>query len=232
MSNDIAQCLAVPHDLPVEHGVGDTERVGPVAQWLRHSVMGSEARISPVGVLHSPRGPSAIVRRIRTVVVDAVDRVRPRRAGAHIPEEGAERGRPFWTHGNAAAAVATVMLVRGVQAPNDDATPGSIFGRTAVGATLPRVTVDQVRFPSSIALQTSTGPRVAAFECAGCAAQLSSTGADTQILMFSLRAAFVQMFTNRQASEYGFDRDWRQRSHRCDHFTGCQCLVDMDEGTA
>ena len=76
------------------------------------------------------RGPSAILRRVRTVVVDAVNRVLQRRSRSHV---GVERGVvvPALADGNASAAVARIFVMLGIQASLPHRQPRRVFNTPA-----------------------------------------------------------------------------------------------------
>ena len=61
--------------------------------------------------LLEPRGPAAVIRRVRTIVVDAIKRVVRRRTRAHIGEKGFETCHPAIAHRNAAASVPMPLRV-------------------------------------------------------------------------------------------------------------------------
>lgn len=61
-------------------------------------------------------GPPAVLRSVRTIVVDAVDRVQAARPGAHVRVEGLEAVAPAFAHGDAAAAPIRVVRRSWIQA--------------------------------------------------------------------------------------------------------------------
>ncbi len=87
---------------------------------------------SPVHGLLLAGSPSAVSRLIVAVVVDALNRVIPRRSIAHVSEEGMEVDAPSLTHLNAAASITMETRYFGIVAALFHAAPCRVFnGRWA-----------------------------------------------------------------------------------------------------
>ena len=73
-------------------------------------------------------GPATVVRRIRSIVVDAVDAVLRRRTQAYISEKSLKGFSPAFTDSNASASVVRVVRISGIQTPLFHAAPGLVLG--------------------------------------------------------------------------------------------------------
>lgn len=73
------------------------------------------------------RGPSTVLRRIRAIVVDTINRVTCRRFRSHIREEVSEGRTPPFTDDNTSAAISVKSLVAWVFATLDHVHPRVVF---------------------------------------------------------------------------------------------------------
>lgn len=120
-SNPIHQCSNWKHHVS-----------GPLGNTLGSIVVGEEMIASPVLGLLTARGPSAIIRRVRSVVVNAIQGVTPRRSRPHISQKGCEVNAPSFAHDNAAPAVIRERSVSVTKAAPLRSSPRRVFGRTAL----------------------------------------------------------------------------------------------------
>lgn len=88
-------------------------------------------RVLPISGLFSRGRPSTVFRRVRAVVVDAVNAVRVGWARSHIFKECLKRVPPTITYGNAPRAVVLERLVFRVATAPDDAMPNPVFRQVA-----------------------------------------------------------------------------------------------------
>lgn len=102
--------------------------------------------------------PPAIVRRVRAVVVDAVELVLRCWAWPHVGKECGEIIAPTLTHGNATSAPIWVSAVRRVVAASAHVAPRLVFRRSAASRL---VAVDGASTPSGFADQTTATARCA-----------------------------------------------------------------------
>jgi hypothetical protein len=89
-----------------------------------------------VGLLALGR-PSHIARRIRTIVIAAIERVCRRRSSPDVTKERVERQAPRRVHRNAPSAVVRVLLVGESKTSTLDAAPDVVFGRLGHAVTRP-----------------------------------------------------------------------------------------------
>ena len=90
---------------------------------------GHAAIAAPIVCLLDARGPAAILRRIRSVVVDAIQCVLWPWTWAHVHEEGQERPLPASTHTDPAEPVVLVTPIRRLRTSLDHAFPTSVLRR-------------------------------------------------------------------------------------------------------
>ena len=129
-------CPATPES-PSKRVRTDTGLNGPLGETLRATVPLDTASVSPVAVLLNRRGPIAILGRIRSVVVAALQRV-SRWTLAHVGQKLQVVGEPFWAYRDAPTAVIGVTMIIGVQASFLHGTPTTIGWRVM---TFPRMSV-------------------------------------------------------------------------------------------
>ena len=108
-------------DTFLNHTAGNPNAVAPIGKRKRDAVVRNEAVVRPVPRLSFDIRPSAILWRVRTVVVDSVKRTAERRR-AHVRVEVVGVEPPF-AHGNTAPAVVLPVLVRRVRAAMDHLRP-------------------------------------------------------------------------------------------------------------
>lgn len=118
-------------------------------------------RWSAVVRLFGLGGPSAVVRRVGAIVVDAVNGVIGRRFRSHIAVERA-KVQPFWRDRDSAPAVPFPCWVVRVQAPLAHSEPCLIFARATVAA----LTVYATCVSGSLALYAATAQGVAGAQVA------------------------------------------------------------------
>lgn len=92
----------------VQRSVWLSESGGPIAQRHTETVKCNNAIASIVSVLFRICRPSAVIWRIRTVVVDAVNCVARRRPRPHIRPESRKRSAPALAHDNATCAIVRI----------------------------------------------------------------------------------------------------------------------------
>jgi hypothetical protein len=107
---------------PYDHGRGCTV--------LGHHYVGPL-----VAVLFFPGRPAAVLRRVRSVIVNPVQRVRWRRTAAHVREKRFVRPSPSIAHGDSAAAIVRPTRQGLVGAPGLHIGPSAMLGR-AIGLTV------------------------------------------------------------------------------------------------
>jgi hypothetical protein len=116
---------------------------------------------SAISCLLSGECPSAVLWRIRPVVVDTVDRMLLGWSRSEIGQEYGEVA-PFAANGNSAPAVVGEERVVRVEASPSHGTPRTISEAFIVGAS--RVSVPQMTPRGDLSAQASATPRVAAFK--------------------------------------------------------------------
>lgn len=126
---------------------------------VRQSGDNSLKRRSPalVVLLNIRRGPSAILRRVITVIVDSIYRMQRRWLGAHIGKKGREILTPPLAHPDSPSTVKTVSIVPRAFTPSDDVTPRHVFDAS-------RHSVCSVPIASDVPFQTSTRFSVSGFQ--------------------------------------------------------------------
>ena len=83
----------------------ESDALGPLDERQGFSLEGQSPIAALVACLRVPNGPSAVLGRVRTVIVDAVNRMPPRWARPHIVVEVRERDAPAVTDSYPASAV-------------------------------------------------------------------------------------------------------------------------------
>jgi hypothetical protein len=109
------------------------------------------------------RGPSAVVRRVRSIIVDAIESVTVR-ACTHIGDERLKTVAPAITHRNTSPPVAVVVRTRSGVATSLRVDPRGIGGR---GSSVYRLPVSRVRCAYTLSPPASATPRYAALEIRG-----------------------------------------------------------------
>lgn len=107
----------------------DTCAPGPILDAHGLAIHGEKARFARVQNLLSARSPSAVVRRIRAVVVDAVDRMVLRWPRTHVGKKVSERVAPTFADENASASVVGIGDVVPVVAASVHGHPRQMFRR-------------------------------------------------------------------------------------------------------
>lgn len=113
---------------------GQTNFLCPLLDGLRFSVIGNAATIlvrfclSLISVLFGIGRPSAIIRGVRSIVVDTVKTMFGRGAWAHVGEEILKAVFPAITDGNAASSPIGVIFSGGIETPFFHALPCVVFG--------------------------------------------------------------------------------------------------------
>jgi len=129
----------------------------PLCDGVRHAVpLDDMIRAAVIGLLDWS-APSAIVRRVRAVIVNPVERcafwLRP-----HVPKEACEVAAPFSAHRNTSPAVKTPrLLLRLVNTSTLSVGPGGVFP-------CPRLPMTEVGLSRSLSLQAATTSCVATSE--------------------------------------------------------------------
>lgn len=104
-----------------------TEASFPLRQVCSDALVRGEHSFPRVAVLLSISGPATIFRRVRTVVVNAVQRVAAIWARPHVGVEGFKRVKPALTNRNASSAVIGVALPSWVEATLSHRAPGVVL---------------------------------------------------------------------------------------------------------
>lgn len=102
--------------------------------------------------------PAAIIRRVRSVVVDALDGVL-RRALAHVGDEDVNIGAPAIAHGDAARSVPLVIEMSWIRAAGHHRAPLCIHARSGAAVSS--------RAAHDVAVKASATPRHAGLQVAG-----------------------------------------------------------------
>jgi len=140
-----------------------------------------EARIP---VLLNRQSPSAIARRIRAGIVDAVQAVLLRRTRTHIRVEGFER-RPRLADGNATCAIVLVGMMLGIQATVAHVGPGPIFRSAASIAGVSVSCVQLSYFAANRSAVATARSGVTRSEVSGCDGSSSAAVASANPLRIS-----------------------------------------------
>lgn len=102
-------------------------------------------RITSVPALFGSSGPPAVIWRVITVIINAVDRVLRCRALTHVGKEILETRSPSSTYRNAAATVICKGPVRTVLATVDHVAPAHVERRPLTGPTVAMLSIYHVR---------------------------------------------------------------------------------------
>ena len=138
---------------PCDHGCGESGVTCPVLQDQAPSVMFDAPVTATIALLHSLCRPSAVINRVWSVVVDAVQRVTDRWPWSHIQQKSGEVITPLSAHVDATASVAWEVLASGVVAASLSARPCPVFDGAALA-------VRQVFRRGNLSAQTSTTARM------------------------------------------------------------------------
>lgn len=103
--------------------VADTKVPRPFAHRSRLAVECQPSVTASIRGLLARRRPSTVARRVRTIVVDTVNRVLPRGARANFSSKRDERITPRAVHGDPASAIVAVVLTPRVIATILDCSP-------------------------------------------------------------------------------------------------------------
>ena len=114
--------------------------------------------------LFASSSPSAIPRRVRTVIVTAIQGMVRRWAWSHVAQEGCEVGSPFIADSNAATSVTAIGRIRLAIAASFHAFPDSVFMRFSSAV---RSIADATHCGQFFAVQASAAAGVAILECSG-----------------------------------------------------------------
>lgn len=110
-----------------ERGDFNSGDLRPFGNRLRLAAISDSSVASTVALLRQPISPPAVLWRIRTVVVDAINRVMFGWAWSHIAQKCHEAIAPFIAHNNTASAIASVRVVIRVVAAPLCATPDYVL---------------------------------------------------------------------------------------------------------
>lgn len=113
-----------------DHGLVEPNFTRPFFERLRSAVVRQIHVGALVGSLLAASGPTAILWRVRAVVVYAFDRVMGGRSSAHVPDKRREAVPPFLTHHDATRAVPDVALDARVVTAIFGRTPDAVLRRT------------------------------------------------------------------------------------------------------
>lgn len=126
-------------------------RTRPIRERHASTVVFQQAVVATVIDLHQARGPAAVCRRVRTIVVDAIQFVAPW-ARSHVANERAEAPSPLGAHVNAAPAIERERFVGRVRAADFSGLPLPIFAR--VGRAMRDLRgPDELGFPAATAFR-------------------------------------------------------------------------------
>lgn len=181
---------AIPYRLGGDPGVD-----APFRERLRDAVERQESIRPRVTHLNCSGRPAAIIWRVRTFVVNAIQRV-PHWSLSHIGEEVREL-LPTLTHRNTATAVRGIRLVTRVGAPGEHAVPRHEYFAPAHAVGSARCALRSIG-------AWLTALRYATAEIAGAACVLSSAGASTSPHSVSGRTRHAlnhDPFTKRQTGQ-------------------------------
>jgi hypothetical protein len=110
--------------------VVNTKMPGPIGYAHCLAIVGDIVILARIVALFSAGSPSAIVRGVRPVIVNALDRMLRRWPLSHVGEEVVEGRVPSLAHDNPAPAIVRVDMGVGIVASGADASPYLVFGRT------------------------------------------------------------------------------------------------------
>lgn len=132
LSNRRRQCLL---SIPVQgvNALANRRRVQasnecPLSDSARRAVQRQQSIRSRIVILVNSIGPSAVVRRVWPVVVDAIERM-TNRATPHIGKESLVVVVPFRAHGNPARPIGSIAFALRIVASPFRVLPTSIFAR-------------------------------------------------------------------------------------------------------
>lgn len=154
--DNLMRCGEVPTDRP--QALAQHKRVSDRAHLCLREAWRSRA--TTISHLFRCGRPSAVPRRVRTIVVDSVNRMLRRRFWPHVVEEGFKRVAPFIAHGNAASPIQTEVRAGLVKATALDGAPSRVF---ASGVLLSGVTVlkpTKTRAPETAAAFCTAAPQI------------------------------------------------------------------------
>ena len=137
----------------------------PFTQTMRLIVQRQKYRIPCVTRLLCSCSPSAIVRRIRPIIVGiAVQRMRWRGTQPHVVKKCRERLLPLGANGNTSSSIAGIISAHWAQAPLFHLLPTTIFRSYP---SLPRATMLHIPFCLMFAFPASTTSRVFVAQASG-----------------------------------------------------------------
>lgn len=113
----------------LQGGVGDTQFSTPIPQCVFASVPRQQVGSALIDSLRCGRGPSAIIRRIAAIIIDAINRVLIARPWTHVGVKGFKRVQPTLTHRDAAFAVPMEVFARRSGAAVDHSGPSLKLSR-------------------------------------------------------------------------------------------------------
>ncbi len=104
--------------------MGNIELSRPISDGLRNALVSNKAIPARVAVLLCDGSPSTVIRRIRAIVVNAVNGMFGRRPRTNVGIEVLEGAEPTVTHDNAATAIVGITGMSNVVTSLFDAVPG------------------------------------------------------------------------------------------------------------
>jgi hypothetical protein len=110
----------------VEKRATNAAFLGPLLERLAAAKCFDPVRSAVVARLLTVGRPAAVLGAVRTIIINAVNRVTETRPIAHVVSKGAEVSKPAVTHPNATASIASESLVGGVATAPDHVHPGLI----------------------------------------------------------------------------------------------------------
>ncbi len=132
----------------------------PFGQRLRVAMQRQFARIPFVVALNQSRGPDAVIRAVRPIIVGAFDHVLRRGSWPHVGIERGEVVSPAVAHRDASTAVIWITHTIRVMASLAHLTPHPVFGFT-------RPVMGVVTFARAVSVQASTRFHLAASQVLG-----------------------------------------------------------------
>ena len=161
ITNRISECF-LERPVWVYHTVSqglllDYQYTCPLRKSLRFSLISHQMVITFIIALFFTRSPATILFRIRTVIVDTINRMFWTRARAHIAVEVQERVLPSSTDRNSPTPIAWKIFIKGIQDSIFQPTPDSILRGKARIVCHPVRNTGTGQFYS----QTATTPRSA-----------------------------------------------------------------------